>query len=101
MSATGKACLGFCKVFAYWRKKRNISLILIYYFSEFLFLLLFLLCVYRKMKNVVASLAADRVCDVHKTILGIREGKEGWFQFYCPGNVCCDDDGELWGKMVI
>ena len=53
------------------------------------------------MKNVVASLAADHVCDVHKTILGIREGKEGWFQFYCPGNVCCDDDGELWGKMVI
>ncbi|KAH3777131.1 hypothetical protein DPMN_178568, partial [Dreissena polymorpha] len=41
----------------------------------------------------------DKVCDVHQTILGIREGKEGWFHLYCPGNIGCDDDGELWGQM--
>ena len=47
------------------------------------------------------NIATDKVCDVHQTILGIREGKEGWFHLYCPGNIGCNDDGELWGKMVI
>ena len=53
-----------------------------------------------KMKDVIVNIATDKVCDVHQTILGIREGKEGWFHIYCPGNIGCDDDGELWGKMV-
>lgn len=53
-----------------------------------------------KMKEVLVNIATDKVCDVHQTILGIREGKEGWFHLYCPGNIGCDDDGELWGKML-
>lgn len=52
------------------------------------------------MKNVIRNIATDRVCEVHKTILGIREGKEGWFHLYCPGNIGCDDGGELWGQML-
>ncbi|XP_052230363.1 C-Maf-inducing protein-like isoform X1 [Dreissena polymorpha] len=52
------------------------------------------------MKNVIRNIAVDKVCDVHQTILGIREGKEGWFHLYCPGNIGCDDDGELWGQML-
>jgi len=52
------------------------------------------------MKEVLRNIATDRVCDVHQTILGIREGKEGWFHLYCPGNIGCDDEGELWGQMV-
>ena len=53
------------------------------------------------MKDVIRNIATDDVCDVHQTILGIREGKEGWFHIYCPGNIGCDDDGILWGEMVI
>ncbi|WAR11684.1 CMIP-like protein [Mya arenaria] len=52
------------------------------------------------MKDVIRNIAVDKVCDVHQTILGIREGKEGWFHLYCPGNIGCDDDGELWGQML-
>ncbi|XP_060566367.1 C-Maf-inducing protein-like [Ruditapes philippinarum] len=52
------------------------------------------------MKAVIRNIATDEVCDVHQTILGIREGKEGWFHIYCPGNIGCDDDGILWGQML-
>lgn len=52
------------------------------------------------MKNVIRYIAGDHHCDVHSTILGIREGKEGWFHLYVPGNIGCDDEGELWGLMV-
>lgn len=56
---------------------------------------------FRKMKVVIKQLAADSKCDIHQTVLGIREGKEGWFHLYCPGGIACDDEGELWGIMVI
>lgn len=53
-----------------------------------------------KMKSVLRNIASDEKCDVHQTILGIREGKEGWFHLYTPGTIGCDDEGELWGVMV-
>ncbi|KAL3859122.1 hypothetical protein ACJMK2_009354 [Sinanodonta woodiana] len=53
-----------------------------------------------KMNAVIREIAADGHCDVHQTILSIREGKEGWFHLYCPGNIGCDDEGELWGIML-
>ncbi|XP_064610749.1 LOW QUALITY PROTEIN: C-Maf-inducing protein-like [Liolophura sinensis] len=53
-----------------------------------------------KMKVVIKQLAADSKCDIHQTVLGIREGKEGWFHLYCPGGIACDDEGELWGVML-
>ena len=52
------------------------------------------------MKVVINNLAADQRCDVHSTIQAIRDGKEGWFHLYIPGNAGCDDEGELWGVMV-
>lgn len=52
------------------------------------------------MKTVIQTIASDHHCDTHQTILSIRENKEGWFHLYCPGNICCDDDGELWGIML-
>ena len=53
-----------------------------------------------KMKDVMRNISSDEHCDVHSTILGIREGKEGWFHLYIPGNIGCDDEGELWGVML-
>ena len=52
------------------------------------------------MKDVMRNISSDEHCDVHSTILGIREGKEGWFHLYIPGNIGCDDEGELWGVMI-
>lgn len=53
-----------------------------------------------KMKSVLRNIASDEKCDIHQTILGIREGKEGWFHLYTPGTIGCDDEGELWGVML-
>lgn len=52
------------------------------------------------MKPTLHNIATDARCDVHQTMLGIREGKEGWFDLYCPGGIACDDDGELYSFMV-
>jgi len=54
----------------------------------------------RNMKPTLRNISLDSRCDVHQTVLGIREGKEGWFDLYCPGGVACDDDGELYCVMV-
>ena len=42
----------------------------------------------------------DARCEVHQTVLGIREGKEGWFEMFCLGGIACDDDGEMFSVMV-
>lgn len=52
------------------------------------------------MKPVLLNIIEDEHCEIHQTILGIREGKEGWFHLYCPGSIACDDEGELWGVMA-
>ncbi|RWS24804.1 C-Maf-inducing protein-like protein [Leptotrombidium deliense] len=51
-------------------------------------------------KSVIRKISSDVRCDVHQMILGIREEKEGWFHVYCPGNIACDDDGDLWSLML-
>ena len=48
------------------------------------------------MKNFVE----DHRCEVHQTVLGLREGKEGWFEMFCLGGIACDDDGEMFSLMV-
>ena len=57
-------------------------------------------CFLSRMKQTVRLIGEDVRCDVHQTVLGIREGKEGWFHLYCPGGIACDDDGELFGGVV-
>ena len=37
---------------------------------------------------------------VHQTVLPVREGKDGWIDLFCPGGICCTDDGEFFSKMV-
>ena len=42
----------------------------------------------------------DHRCEVHQTVFGIREGKEGWFEMFCLSGIACDDDGEMFSVMV-
>lgn len=63
-------------------------------------MLRFFFFVCRKLKPVLANIVSDERCDVHLMVLGIRDEKEGWLHLYCPGGVACEDDGELWSKMV-
>lgn len=52
-------------------------------------------------KKIIENFANDTRCEVHQSLLGIREGKEGWFEIFCPGGISCDDEGELFSLMVI
>lgn len=53
-----------------------------------------------KMKQIIRHIASDPRCDVHLMLLGIRDEKEGWLQFYCPGGIACDDEGDLWSYAL-
>ena len=53
------------------------------------------------MGTVVGSIGNDARCAVHQCVLGIREGKEGWFHVICPSSAACSDDGSLWASIVI
>ena len=52
------------------------------------------------MKPFLRNIAEDARCEVHSTLLGMRDGKEGWFDLYCPGGIACDDEGQLHAAMV-
>ncbi|CAG2066674.1 unnamed protein product, partial [Timema podura] len=41
---------------------------------------------------VIQRIGTDSRCEVHQMVLGIREGKEGWFDIYCPSSLACSDD---------
>jgi hypothetical protein len=56
--------------------------------------------IYSEMKKTIEQVGNDPRCDVHQTVLGIRDGKEGWFHLYCPGGIACDDDGSLFSVIV-
>lgn len=68
--------------------------------EDFVFLLFKTKFSNRIFKNVVKNLVEDTRCEVHQTVLGIREGKEGWFEMFCLGGSACDDDGEMFSLMV-
>jgi hypothetical protein len=59
-----------------------------------------LILLLRHIKPTILNFGKDNRCEVHQTVLGIREGKEGWFDLYCPGEIACDDDGELYAILV-
>ncbi|CAF4054535.1 unnamed protein product [Rotaria magnacalcarata] len=50
------------------------------------------------LKNVVKSFAADTRCEVHRTMLAIRENQKGWLDIFCLGGIFCDDDDD--GEML-
>ncbi|CAF3404799.1 unnamed protein product [Rotaria socialis] len=52
------------------------------------------------LKNVVKSFAADTRCEVHRTVLTIRESNKGWLEIFCLGGIFCDDDGETFSLML-
>lgn len=52
------------------------------------------------MGSVIGSIGRDPRCSVHQCVLGIREGKEGWFHVICPSSAACSDDGSLWASIV-
>lgn len=49
---------------------------------------------------MLANIVSDERCEVHLAVLGIRDEKDGWLRLYCPGGIACEDDGDLWSKMV-
>lgn len=49
---------------------------------------------------VIERIGTDKNCDVHQMVLSVREGKDGWFDVYCPSSTSCVDDGQLWGNIV-
>lgn len=36
----------------------------------------------RIFKSVVKNLIEDTRCEVHRTVLSMRDGKDGWFEWY-------------------
>ncbi|KAK7789019.1 hypothetical protein R5R35_009972 [Gryllus longicercus] len=54
----------------------------------------------RSFMPVMERIGKDSRCEVHQLVLGIREGKEGWFHVYCPSSLACVDEGELWCSML-
>jgi hypothetical protein len=52
------------------------------------------------IKSTIQNIVMDLRCEVHQSVLGIRDGKEGWFHLYCPGGIACDDEGELYSIML-
>ncbi|GIX74859.1 c-Maf-inducing protein [Caerostris darwini] len=53
-------------------------------------------------KEVVRRIVIDSRCNVHQTLISVREQKVGWFNLYSPApeNLVCDDDGDLWSIML-
>ncbi|CAF3847591.1 unnamed protein product [Rotaria sordida] len=51
-------------------------------------------------KNVLKNLVEDTRCEVHQRVLGIREGKDGWFEMFCLSGIACDDNGEMFSLML-
>lgn len=54
----------------------------------------------RIFKNVIKNIVDDPRCEVHQTVLGIRDGKDGWLEMFCLGNIACDDNGETFSHIV-
>ena len=52
------------------------------------------------MTPVIERIGTDSRCAVHQCLLGMREGKEGWFHVVCPSSAACSDDGSLWASIV-
>lgn len=49
---------------------------------------------------VLHGIADDVNCDIHRTVLGVRDDRDGWFDYYCPGGSANSDDGQLYILML-
>lgn len=50
--------------------------------------------------GAIRRLGLDARCDIHLSVLGVRETKEGWLHLVCPGGPVCPDDGELFSCIL-
>lgn len=54
----------------------------------------------RYAQSIIERIGTDNRCEVHLTVLGIREGKVGWFHLLCPGGLSCADEGGIYAKLL-
>ncbi|XP_066916132.1 C-Maf-inducing protein-like isoform X2 [Clytia hemisphaerica] len=52
------------------------------------------------LAKMMETFAKDNNCEVHQSILPIREEKDGWVHHFAPGGVCCHDDGTLFSNLM-
>lgn len=52
------------------------------------------------LADIIVLFAQDKRCEVHQSILPIREEKDGWIHHFAPGGVCCNDNGELFSQLM-
>ena len=55
----------------------------------------------RGMKMITVSFFHSHdPLQVHTAVCGVRDGKAGWLDLYCPSGPACDDEGQLFSLMV-
>ncbi|XP_046661179.1 C-Maf-inducing protein-like [Homalodisca vitripennis] len=54
----------------------------------------------KSLSPVIERIGTSTDCDTHQMVLGVRDGKEGWLDIFCPSSLACIDDGVLWGQML-
>ncbi|XP_071785114.1 C-Maf-inducing protein-like [Asterias amurensis] len=52
------------------------------------------------LSQIISKFAADDRCEVHTAVCGVRDGKAGWLDLFCPGGVACDDVGQIFSQML-
>ncbi|KAJ8042281.1 C-Maf-inducing protein [Holothuria leucospilota] len=52
------------------------------------------------LKYIIGKFADDPRCEVHTAVCGVRDGKPGWLDIFCPSGPACDDGGELFSTML-
>jgi hypothetical protein len=45
----------------------------------------------RRMGEVITKMINDPRCDVHQLVLGVRDGKDGWFEVFSPSRHDLND----------
>lgn len=51
--------------------------------------------------SILLSISDHEACEVHCTVLGVREDRDGWFDHFCPhSGLACRDDGHVYGVML-
>ncbi|XP_030831753.1 C-Maf-inducing protein [Strongylocentrotus purpuratus] len=53
-----------------------------------------------RLKYIIGRFASDFRCEVHTAVCGVRDGKAGWLDLYCPSGPACDDEGQLFSLMI-
>ena len=54
------------------------------------------------IESIIESFAGDERCEVHTCVLGVRDGKLGWFHLFAPGGLLATEsqNGSLFCHML-